>query len=80
MHLWVFFCFLATKTDTIRAGVYELFRKGSKMRQGRLAPSLCISYSTLSDIDGIIMNPSGGWDLVKYQDLSQPGGGGGSSL
>ena len=24
---------------------------------GRLAPSLCISYSTKSDIHGIIMNP-----------------------
>ena len=28
---------------------------------GTLAPSLCISYTTKSDIHGIIMNPSYGW-------------------
>ena len=35
----------------------------------RLAPSLYISYSTKSDIHGIIMNPSDGWGsycLMKY--------------
>ena len=37
--------------DGISIELYELIKN-------RLAPSLCISYSTKSDIHGIIMNPS----------------------
>ena len=34
--------------------MYDLL---SSSKKTRLAPSLCISYSTKSDIHGIIMNP-----------------------
>ena len=41
----------------------------------RLAPSLCTSYSTKSDIHGIIMNPQMGGDItvrIKYKNFCQP--------
>ena len=37
----------------------------------RLAPSLCISYSTKSDIHGIIMNPQMGGDIT-VRDVVSP--------
>ena len=39
-------------------------------RLGRLATSLCISYSTKSDIHGIIMNPYNTKASLKYKLLS----------
>ena len=38
----------------------------------RLAPSLCISYSTKSDIHGIIMNPQMGGDITVRDEMSAP--------
>ena len=35
----------------------------------RLAPSLCISYSTKSDIPGIIMNPQMGGDITVRDEI-----------
>ena len=44
-----------------------------QMNEPRLASSLCISYSTISDIHGIIMNPYNTQTYLKCKDLSQPG-------
>ena len=44
-------------------------RKLDHLQFDRLAPSLCISYSTKSDIHGIIMNPQMGGDITVRDEI-----------
>ena len=53
------------------SGVHTTYLVGTGPNS-KLTPSLCISYSTKSDIHGIIMNPYNTKTYLKYKPLSAP--------
>ena len=58
----LFLYILADSEKNLRTDLHQIYAV-------RLAPSLCISYSTKSDIHGIIMNPQMGGDITVRDEI-----------